>query len=82
MTSIAGGDLALLAAGAQKWFGGAMIPGEVTTLRWLCERLINEKDPQAFNGLVLELNRLLEAKKQRIEALDERLNEIAYKDIE
>jgi hypothetical protein len=57
-------------------------PEEVKVLMWLCKGLANEKDPQAFSGLVVELNRLLETKKQRLEILDNRLNEIADKDRE
>jgi hypothetical protein len=43
-----------------------MTPEERTRMNWLCKRIQDERDPKAFDELVIELNDLLEAKHERI----------------
>jgi hypothetical protein len=43
-----------------------MNPKERERMNWLCLRIQDEKDPNAFDALVRELNELLEAKHERI----------------
>ena len=43
-----------------------MTPEELERLQYLCSRLREEKDPITFEGLVRELNDLLELQHDRI----------------
>ncbi|HEX4784785.1 MAG TPA: hypothetical protein VH350_10605 [Candidatus Sulfotelmatobacter sp.] len=43
-----------------------MTPEESDRMKWLCERIKEEKHPETFNSLIRELNDLLGAKHQRI----------------
>jgi hypothetical protein len=46
-----------------------MTPEEREQLDSLCKRIAIEKDPQRFDGLVKELEALLEAKHERLESM-------------
>ena len=45
-----------------------MRPENIETVKKLCQRIVEEKDPESFSSLVLELNSLLSAEESDYES--------------